>query len=78
MPVGELDEKLERKLRAAQVFAPDASLKDLCKNFVERLDCIAALRDAHSLGLNFKCVKASMTVVRTDADASSYRMSTDD
>ena len=76
--VDELDQKLEPRLRAAQVLAPDASLKDVCSNFVERVDCIAALRAAHNLGLNFKCVKASMTGVRTDADASSCRMPTDD
>jgi hypothetical protein len=78
MPIDELDQRLEPKLRAAQVLAPDASLKELCNNFVERVDCIAALRATHSLGLNFKCVKASMTGVRTDADASSCRMPADD
>jgi hypothetical protein len=78
MPVDELDQKLEPKLRAAQVLAPDASLRDVCNNFVERVDCIAALRAAHSLALNFKCVRASMTGVRTDADASSCRMPADD
>jgi len=78
MPIDELDQKLEAKLRAAQVLAQDASLKDVCNNFAERVDCIAALRATHSLGLNFKCVKASMTGVRTDADASSCRMPADD
>jgi hypothetical protein len=77
MPVDELDEKLEPRLRAAQVLAPDASLKDVCNNFMDRLDGIATLRAAYSLGLNFKCVNASMTGVRTDADASSYRLPTD-
>jgi len=77
-PIDELDQKLEPKLRAAQVLAPDAALKDTCKNFVERVDCIAALRATHSLGLDFKCVRASMTGVRTDADASSCRMPADD
>ena len=78
MPVDELDQKLEPRLRAAQVLAPDGSLKDVCKNFVERVDCIAALRATHNLGLNFNCVKASMTGVRTDSDASSCRMPVDD
>ena len=78
MPIDELDQRLEAKLRAAQVLAPDVSLKDVCNNFVERVDCIAALRATHSLSLNFKCVKASMTGVRTDADASSCRMPADD
>lgn len=78
MPVDELDQKLEAKLRAAQVLAPDASLKDVCNHFAERVDCIAALRATRSLGLDFKCVRASMTGVRTDADATSCRMPTDD
>lgn len=56
MPIGQLDQKLEPKLRAAEVLPLDASLKDVCN----------------------KCVKASMTGVRTDADASSCRMPADE
>jgi len=78
VPVEELDQKLEPKLRAAQVVAPNATLKNACQNFIERVDCVAALRASHNLGLNFVCVKASMTGVRTDVDASSCRMPSDD
>jgi hypothetical protein len=74
----ELDKKLEPKLRAAQLLAPDASLRDVCNNFIERVDCLAALRAGHGLGINFECLKASMTGVRTDAGASSCPMPADD
>jgi hypothetical protein len=78
VPVEQLDQKLELKLRAAQVLDANASLKNVCQNFIERADCVAALRASHNLGLNFVCVKASMTGVRTDVDASSCRMPSDD
>jgi hypothetical protein len=78
VPVEQLDQKLEPKLRAAQVLGANASLKNACQNFIERVDCVAALRASHNLGLNFVCVKASMTGVRTDVDASSCRMPSDD
>jgi hypothetical protein len=74
----ELDKKLEAKLREAQVLAPDVLLKDVCRNFVERGECVAALRSSHSLGINFDCLKASMSGIRTDAAASSCRMPPDD
>jgi len=76
--VAELDQKLEPKLRAAEVLAPGAPLKNVCQNFIERVDCVAALRASHSLGLDFVCVKASMTGVRTDNEAGSCRMPSDD
>ena len=78
VPVELLDQKLEPKLRAAQVLEASKSLKSACQNFLERVDCVAALRASHNLGLNFVCVKASMTGVRTDQDASSCRMPPDD
>lgn len=78
VPVGQLDQKLEPRLRAAQVLGANASLKNACQNFIERVDCVAALRASHNLGLNFVCVKASMTGVRTDVDASSCHMPSDD
>jgi len=76
--VEELDKKLEPKLRAAQVLSPNGSLKNVCNNFIERVDCVAALHASHNLGVSFECAKASMTGVRTDADASSCRMPPDD
>jgi len=70
----ELDKRLEPKLRAAQVLAPAASLKDVCVNFIERFDCLAALHATHSLGLNFACVASNVSGVRIGTDTSGCRM----
>lgn len=70
----ELDHRLELKLRAEQVIAPDATLKDSCVKFLQRVDCLAALHASHNLGLNFECVKSNVTGVRVGGDTSSCRM----
>lgn len=70
----ELDAKLEPKLRADQLLASDASLKNVCQNFMERVDCLAALHVSHDLGLNFECVKANFTGVRVGTDATTCRV----
>lgn len=70
----ELDKKLEQKLSAGHVLNAGISMKDACRNFLERVDCLAALYASHNLGLNLECVRASMTGVRTDAEATSCRM----
>lgn len=69
----EADKKLEGKLRMAQALSADASLKNVCRNFLERVDCVAALYASHNLGLNFECLRSNMTGVRTDADATSCK-----
>ncbi|HKF24324.1 MAG TPA: hypothetical protein VKB24_00070 [Candidatus Acidoferrum sp.] len=78
VPVEQLDQNLEPKLRAAQVLGGNASLQEVCRNFIERLDCVAALHAGHNLGLEFVCLKANMTGVRTDVDAGSCHMPSDD
>jgi len=78
LSVEELDRKLEPKLRRAEVLAASAALKEACKNFIERVDCVAALRASHNLGINFDCVKSNMTGVRTDVDTSACRMPSGD
>ena len=70
----ELDKRLEPKLRAAQVLAPAATLRDVCANFIERLDCLAALHATRSLGLNFACVASNFSGVRVGTDTSGCRM----
>jgi hypothetical protein len=70
----ELDKRLETKLRAMQVLNADATLKESCKNFLERVDCLAALHASHNLGLNFECVKSNVTGVRVGTDTSGCRM----
>lgn len=70
----ELDNRLETKLRASQELAPDASLKQVCDKFVQRVDCVAALHASHNLGLNFECVKSNVSGVRTGVDTTACRM----
>lgn len=70
----ELDKRLETKLRAQQVLGADESLQTACKNFLQRVDCLAALHVSHNVGLNFECVKSNVTGVRVGTDTSSCRM----
>jgi len=70
----DLDKRLEPRLRAAHVLGDDASLKDVCGNFLERVDCVSALYASQKLGIRFDCVRSSMTGVRTDVNAISCQM----
>jgi hypothetical protein len=70
----ELDQKLETKLRNMQVLSTDTTLKQACGNFLQRVDCLAALHASHNVGLNFECVKSNVTGVRVGTDTSSCRM----
>ena len=70
----ELDKRLETTLRGQQVLAADETLQIACKNFLQRLDCLAALHASHNVGLNFECVKSNVTGVRVATDTSSCRM----
>jgi hypothetical protein len=76
--VEDLDKRLEPKLRAAQVLGASTALKDVCLNFVERIDCVAALHASHNLGLDFECVKSNITGVRTGVDTNSCRVPSED
>jgi len=69
----ELDQKLEPKLRAAEVLAAHASLNEVCRNFVQRVDCVAALYASHNLGIDLECIRSNMSGVRTDVAAASCR-----
>ena len=74
----ELDQKLETELRAMQVLSTDTTLKQACVNFLQRVDCLAALHASHQVGLNFECVKSNVTGVRVGTDTSSCRMPASD
>ena len=74
----DVDKRLETKLVALQVLAPNASLKDTCLNFLQRVDCVAALHASHNVGLNFECVKSNVTGVRVGGDTSACRMPSGD
>lgn len=66
--------KLTARLQAQGVVAENAEVKGLCNDFQELENCLAALHASHSLGLNFSCVKANLTGVRTGVDTNACRM----
>jgi hypothetical protein len=70
----ELDKRLETKLHATAVLASSTSLKEACVNFLERLNCLAALHASHNVGLSFECLKSNVTGVRVGTDTSGCRM----
>src|SRR5438445_11158060 len=70
----EVEKRLDAKLRAMQVLSETATLKESCVNFVQRVDCLAALHASHNVGLNFECLKSNVTGVRVRMDTSSCRM----
>lgn len=66
----DVERKLTPVLQADGVLAPNASASDACTNFIELEECAAALHATHDLGLNFACVRASVTAVHTSGDMS--------
>ncbi|HUI76092.1 MAG TPA: hypothetical protein VLX32_14170 [Candidatus Acidoferrum sp.] len=70
--------KLNDRLQAQGILAANSSVKDLCTTFRELADCLAALHASHSLGLDFACVRANATGVKTGVDTSSCRMADTD
>jgi hypothetical protein len=70
--------KLNERLQAQGILTADSNVKDLCANFRELGDCLAALHASHSLGLNFACVRANATGIKTGVDTSSCRMADTD
>ncbi len=66
--------KLTARLQSQGIVADNADVKGLCNDFRELETCLAALHARHKLGLNFACMKANLTGVRTGVDTSSCRM----
>src|SRR5258708_39531849 len=56
----ELDKKLETKLRGMQALSKDATLKQACVNFLQRVDGLAALHASHNVGLDCARVKSNV------------------
>ncbi|HUL15031.1 MAG TPA: hypothetical protein VLV88_03485 [Terriglobales bacterium] len=70
--------KLNDRLQAQGIVAANSNVKDLCVDFKELADCLAALHASHSLGLDFACVRANATGIKTGVDTSSCRMADTD
>ncbi|MDE3170053.1 MAG: hypothetical protein KGL75_07915 [Acidobacteriota bacterium] len=67
---GDVERKLTPILQSDGVLAPGANASEACANFLEVEECVAALHATHDLGLNFACVRASVTGVHTSGDLS--------
>src|SRR6266699_2625536 len=54
--------------------SPDSNATDACAPFVALNECLAALHASHNLGLDFKCLSASVTGVHSNADMSGCKV----
>jgi len=70
----DVEKKLTPKLQAQGVLPADANATDACGPFTALSDCLAALHASHNLGLNFICLRASVSGVHTNADTSGCKV----
>src|SRR6266700_6433163 len=71
---GDVEKKLTPKLQAQGVLPANANATDACAPFVALNECLAALHASHNLGLDFKCLSASVTGVHSNADMSGCKV----
>jgi hypothetical protein len=64
------EKRLTPSLQAQRVLAANTTVTDACAPFATLAGCLAALHASHNLGLNFDCLRASVTGVLTSADLS--------
>lgn len=70
----DLEQKLTPKLQAHGVLPAKVSVTDACSSFTALNECLAALHASHNLGLEFTCLRASMTGVHTNVDVSACKV----
>ena len=68
------EKKLTPKLQAQGLLPANANATDACTSFVALHDCLAALHASHNLGLEFNCLRASVTGVHTNTDLSGCKV----
>jgi len=66
----DIEKKLTPKLQAEGILAADANATDACASFTALNECLATLHASHNLGLDFNCLRASVTGVHSNADMS--------
>src|SRR6266852_3647605 len=64
------EKKLTPKLQAQGLLPANSNATDACAPFVALNECLAALHASHNLGIEFNCLRASVTGVLTNADVS--------
>src|SRR5438132_12684057 len=61
----DVEKKLTPKLQAQGVLPVNSNATDACASFTALNECLAALHASHNLGIEFKCLRASVTGVHT-------------
>lgn len=68
---GQLEDNLSKQLRIQGVLGADRELQDVCSDFRDLPNCIAALRLSVSLPVEFTCLKWNVTGVKPKSAADS-------
>lgn len=71
---GDVEKKLTPKLQAQGVLPAKATATDACSAFTALNECLAALHASHNLGLDFNCLRASVTGVHSNGDMSGCKV----
>jgi len=61
------EKKLTPKLQAQGILPANSNATDSCAAFVALHECLATLHASHNLGLDFNCLRASVTGVHASA-----------
>jgi hypothetical protein len=70
----DVEKKLTPKLQAAGLLPATSNATDACSSFTALNECLAALHASHNLGLDFNCLRASVTGVHSSADMSGCKV----
>lgn len=68
---GHLEDKLSKQLRIQGVLGADRELQDVCSEFKDLPNCVAALRLSVSLPVEFTCLKWNVTGAKPKSAADS-------
>jgi len=66
----DVEKQLTPKLQAPGLLPANSNATDACASFTALNECLAALHASHNLGLDFNCLRASVTGVHASADMS--------
>ena len=71
------DKRLTSKLQVQGLLPANTSLTDTCSAIKGLDECVAALHAGHNLGLDFNCLRSSMTAVHSSTDIASCKATGD-
>src|SRR5437867_5823565 len=69
----DIEKRLTPKLQAQGILGANANATDACAAFTALNECLAALHASRNLGLDFNCLRASVTGVHASADMSACK-----